>query len=105
MSVMYEVLCEKGESVVVGEDRGPYRVLQVTILEVVNGRVRLGFSVEGDIVSSPWHLNNENDLQVVDEAGDIPPCESGLASSQQIPTVLQPAIGQPRWASRRKNVS
>lgn len=101
---MYEVLCAKDDSVVVGEDRGPYRVLQVTILEVTNGRVRLGFSLEGDIVSPRWHLLNVKNRREFGEVGDIPSCEAGLASTQEIPTALQTANGQTQRASRRRKV-
>ena len=37
------------ESIVIGGGDGLHRVLKITVLEVGNGKVKLGFDVDGDV--------------------------------------------------------
>jgi len=44
------------ESVVVGEDHGPNRVLKVTVLGIQGNRVKLGFEVDTDVPIQRWEV-------------------------------------------------
>jgi len=44
------------ESVVVGGSAGFERLLKVTVLEIVGGKVRLGFDVDKDVPVHRWEV-------------------------------------------------
>ncbi|MCI0363807.1 MAG: carbon storage regulator [Phycisphaerales bacterium] len=44
------------ESVVVGGSNGDDPIVKVTVLEIVGGRVRLGFEVDAEIAVHRWEL-------------------------------------------------
>lgn len=44
------------ESVIVGDDDGPNRVMKVTVLAIRGNRVRLGFEVDDDYEVHRWEV-------------------------------------------------
>lgn len=55
------------ESIVIGGGDGLHRVLTITVLEVGNGKVKLGFDVDGDVPvhrAEVWTRIHARDLLV-----------------------------------------
>ena len=47
---------KRGESVLAGGFTGPGQVLKVTVVDILNGRVRLGFEAAADVYVHRWEV-------------------------------------------------
>lgn len=74
------------ESVIVGDDHGPHRILKVTVLSIQGQRVKLGFEMDGQVPIHRWELWEEiRDAAALvvserDRASDQ--IDTGIASSE-----------------------